>query len=157
MVSSHTQSRGSAVPASHPSLRGQDGSTNGLETTHGSFTPNPAAIGSCVCERQTERMTSWLSKSEDHESPPNSAAKKRQKLLAGREQGVSLGGVMSSGFISTGSNVARAVMNSEVASGSAGLGGSPGAPSLWPVLTGRDDLQHQLEDSMEAEALSHAL
>ena len=111
----------------------------------------------CVYETETERMTSWLSKSEDHESPSNCAVKKRQKLLAGREQSVSLGGAKSSGFISTGSKVPRAVINSKVASGSAGLGGSPGAPSLWPVLTGRDDLQHQLEDSMEAEALSHAL
>ena len=128
--SSHTQGSGSAVPASHPGLRGQDGWTNGPETTHACVTPSLAAIGSCVCvfEREREREKPWLGKSEAHESPCNSAAR-RQKLLAGREQGVSLGGVMSSGFISTGSEVARALMNSEVASGSAGLCGSPMVPA----------------------------
>lgn len=92
------------------------------------FTPNLAAIGSCLCVFERQRETSWLGKSENHESPCNSAAK-RQKLLAGREQGVSLGIVMSSGFISTGSEVARALVNSEVASGSAGLCGSPRVPA----------------------------
>ena len=82
----------------------------------------------CVCLRERERETSWLGTSEAHESPCNSAAR-RQKLLAGREQGVSLGGVMSPGFISTGSEAARALMNSGVASGSAGLCGSPRVPA----------------------------